>query len=80
MLSLTNAGGRVKVTLTGITSLEVKKNPRHKKNPDCGTKDTVYGPIILVDQEDAAAFEDDEEVRSRKVIMLLVSKAYYRLH
>jgi glutamyl-tRNA synthetase len=40
----------------------VKSNPLHKKNSDCGTKSTVYGPTIYVEQEDAASFDDNEEV------------------
>ncbi|KIM55029.1 hypothetical protein SCLCIDRAFT_1221432 [Scleroderma citrinum Foug A] len=41
---------------------EVKKLPRHKKNPEVGEKNTVYSNHILVEQEDAASFEDGEEI------------------
>lgn len=43
---------------------EVKKLPRHKKNPEVGEKKTIYSNLILVEQEDAASFEDGEEVPS----------------
>ncbi|KAL4067745.1 tRNA synthetases class I, catalytic domain-containing protein [Scleroderma yunnanense] len=41
---------------------EVKKLPLHKKNPDVGEKKTVYSNMILLEQEDAASFEDGEEI------------------
>jgi hypothetical protein len=53
----------VKVTINGVDGVEMKTLPRHKKNPDCGNKETLYGPDILVEQEDAQSFEDNEEVR-----------------
>jgi glutamyl-tRNA synthetase len=42
----------------------VKTLPKHKKNPDVGEKTTVYTSSILIDQEDALSFGDNEEVRS----------------
>jgi glutamyl-tRNA synthetase len=36
--------------------------PKHKKNPDVGEKKTVYTSNILVDQDDALLFGDNEEV------------------
>lgn len=36
--------------------------PKHKKNPDVGTKLTAYADTIFVEQEDAASFAVDEEV------------------
>jgi len=36
--------------------------PKHKKNPEVGEKKTVYTSTILLEQEDAASFEDQEEV------------------
>ena len=42
---------------------EVKELPRHKKNPDVGTKKTVYCNTVLVEQEDAKTFAEGEEVR-----------------
>jgi tRNA synthetases class I (E and Q), anti-codon binding domain len=38
--------------------------PKHKKNADVGEKKTVYTSNILIDQEDALSFDDNEEVRS----------------
>ncbi|PPR01475.1 hypothetical protein CVT26_015098 [Gymnopilus dilepis] len=46
----------------GPSSPEVKLLPKHKKNPDVGEKKTVYSSNILVEQEDAASFEDNEEI------------------
>ncbi len=54
---------RVPVTVKGApTTPEVKNLPKHKKNPEIGEKKTVYSSNILVDQEDALSFEDQEEV------------------
>jgi glutamyl-tRNA synthetase len=36
--------------------------PKHKKNPDVGTKKTVYGSGIFLEQADANTFELEEEV------------------
>lgn len=41
---------------------EVKELPRHKKNPEVGSKKTVYASTILLEQEDAKTFADNEEV------------------
>ena len=54
---------RVPVTLKGgPQQVEVKELPKHKKNADVGFKKTVFSSSILVEQEDAASFEDNEEV------------------
>lgn len=54
----------VLATLTnGPGSPEVKVLPKHKKNPEVGEKNTVYSSKIIIEQEDAASFEDQEEVR-----------------
>jgi len=37
--------------------------PKHKKNPDVGTKTTCYADKVFVEQADAATFAQDEEVR-----------------
>ncbi len=50
------------VEVEGVSATEVKANPLHKKNPDCGSKQTVYGPIIYIEREDAASFEENEEI------------------
>jgi len=40
----------------------VKTLQKHKKNPDVGEKRTVYTSSILIDQEDALSFGNNEEV------------------
>ncbi|KAH7920134.1 glutamate-tRNA ligase [Leucogyrophana mollusca] len=53
----------VPVTINGgPSSAEVKTLPRHKKNPAVGEKQTIYTSTILVEQEDAASFADQEEI------------------
>jgi glutamyl-tRNA synthetase len=53
----------VKVTINGAPSTaEVKSLPRHKKNSDLGAKDKTYTSTIYIEQEDAASFEDQEEI------------------
>ncbi|PSS31072.1 hypothetical protein PHLCEN_2v2404 [Hermanssonia centrifuga] len=53
----------VPVTITGgPVQPEVKILPKHKKNPDIGEKKTVFSSNILVEQEDAISFDDQEEV------------------
>ncbi|KAJ6525755.1 glutamate-tRNA ligase [Mycena capillaripes] len=53
----------VPVTITGgPASPEIKAVPKHKKNPDIGEKKTVYTSTILVEQEDALSFDDQEEL------------------
>jgi len=59
---------RVTVTLTGAaSSVEFKDMPRHKKNPAVGTKRTAYAPTIILDQQDAQAFKENEEVTASVV-------------
>lgn len=54
---------RVPVTIQGgPATAEVKTLPKHKKNPEVGEKKTVFSSQILVEQEDALSFEDQEEV------------------
>ena len=53
----------VPATITGAPDgLEVKTLPRHKKNPDVGTKQTTYSSSIFIEQEDALSFEPNEEI------------------
>lgn len=49
------------VTVTNATE-EVKALPKHKKNPDLGTKSVLYRNQIWVEGEDAASFEVGEKV------------------
>jgi glutamyl-tRNA synthetase len=41
---------------------EVINKPLHKKNPDVGEKPMVFSSKLLMEQEDAASFGDNEEV------------------
>ena len=41
--------------------------PRHKKNPAVGTKRTVYASTIILDQQDAQTFRNNEEVSASLV-------------
>ncbi|KAG6917940.1 hypothetical protein DXG01_000378 [Tephrocybe rancida] len=53
----------VPVTIQGgPASLEIKAVPKHKKNAELGEKKTLYSSLIIVEQEDAQSFEDQEEV------------------
>ncbi|TCD70262.1 hypothetical protein EIP91_004163 [Steccherinum ochraceum] len=55
--------GKVPVTIKGGPATpEVKTLPKHKKNPEVGEKKTVFASQILVEQEDALSFEDQEEI------------------
>lgn len=40
-----------------------KSLPKHKKNSDIGQKSTTYSKDIMVEQVDAASFDEGEEVR-----------------
>ncbi|KAG8735795.1 hypothetical protein FRC12_017912, partial [Ceratobasidium sp. 428] len=53
--------GITTATINGAVD-EVKEVPLHKKNPEVGTKKTVYSKNIIVEKEDADSFEDNEEV------------------
>ncbi|KAL0946792.1 hypothetical protein HGRIS_012965 [Hohenbuehelia grisea] len=53
----------VPVTIKGGPAApEVKSVPKHKKNAEIGDKKTVYSSTIFLEQEDAASFDDQEEV------------------
>lgn len=39
-----------------------EEKPKHTKNVDLGTKKVAYSDTILIDQADAQAFEQDEEI------------------
>ena len=43
--------------------VEVLDKPLHKKNPEIGNKKQVYSSNLIVEQEDAASFGDNEEAR-----------------
>jgi len=46
----------------GPDTPEIKNLPKHKKNAEIGEKKTVFSSTIILDQEDAVSFEDNEEV------------------
>lgn len=46
----------------GPASPETKNMPLHKKNPEVGTKTTVFSDTVMVEQEDAKTFAENEEV------------------
>lgn len=39
-----------------------EQKPKHGKNPDVGMKSVVFSGSILIDQEDAKSFQQDEEI------------------
>ena len=55
---------RVTVNVKGRDKEEVEivAKPLHKKNPDVGERQQVYSSNLIVEQEDAASFGDNEEV------------------
>ena len=57
--------GLVKVTVSGPgtpAQAELRELPKHKKNPEVGTKQTAFADSFFVEQADAASFAQDEEV------------------
>lgn len=42
---------------------ELRTVPRHKKNPDVGTKEVVYSTELFIEQIDAQSFVLNQEVR-----------------
>jgi glutamyl-tRNA synthetase len=59
---------RVTVEVKGrdTDSVDVQAKPLHKKNPEIGTKQLVYSSNLIMEQEDAASFGDNEEVSDIK--------------
>ena len=50
-------------TINGAPSgLEVKALPRHKKNPDVGTKTTTYSPTIFIEPDYSLSFYAKENI------------------
>ncbi|SJX65384.1 probable GUS1-Glutamyl-tRNA synthetase [Sporisorium reilianum f. sp. reilianum] len=54
--------GIVKVSVKGAAKRHTKEMPRHKKNPDLGSKVTVFDEVVYVEQADARSFGQGEEV------------------
>ncbi|KAF8346483.1 glutamate-tRNA ligase [Amanita rubescens] len=46
----------------GPTAPEVRSVPKHKKNSEVGEKQTVYTSNLIIEQEDAVSFENQEEI------------------
>lgn len=53
--------GRVAVRLSGAPPEELVSVPRHKKHPPAGVKVLRRGPLIWIEQRDAALLKDGEE-------------------
>lgn len=54
--------GKVKCTIAGAPPAHEKAVPKHKKNLEIGNKTTVYDSPVWIEQEDAASFDQNEEV------------------
>jgi glutamyl-tRNA synthetase len=52
----------VTVNIVDGPELHAEKKPKHKKNPAVGEKDVYYSSKVLIEQIDAAAIKDGEEV------------------
>lgn len=48
--------------------------PLHKKNPEVGTKVTVFSDTVIVEQEDAKTFAENEEVS--KTFLTLIETSF----
>ncbi|KAK6460962.1 tRNA synthetases class I, catalytic domain-containing protein [Scheffersomyces coipomensis] len=57
-----DAENAVVVNLDGPAKPYTEEKPKHKKNPDVGLKPVVYANQVLIDQADAIAIEDNEEI------------------
>lgn len=53
---------KVRCTIAGAPAAHQKAVPKHKKNLEIGNKTTVYDSPVWIEQEDAAIFEQDEEI------------------
>ncbi|TID15767.1 hypothetical protein CANINC_004296 [Pichia inconspicua] len=52
----------VPVHIVDGPELHAEKKPKHKKNPAVGEKDVYFSSNVLIEQTDAAAIKDGEEV------------------
>lgn len=57
-----NKEGLVKVVLDGPAEPYTVDLPKHKKNPEVGTKQTSFSSVIFLEQADAAALKVGEEL------------------
>lgn len=61
--AVTTSPSAVPVIVTGAHAAPYsEEKPLHAKNPDVGTKKVWYSADILIDQEDAQSFAQDEEI------------------
>jgi glutamyl-tRNA synthetase len=54
--------GVVKATVKGAPATFVEDKPKHNKNPEVGTKKVAFSDSIILEQEDAKSFKQDEEI------------------
>ena len=52
----------VRATVKGALAAYMEEKPKHAKNPSVGVKKVVYSPSIVLEQEDAKSFGQDEEI------------------
>jgi glutamyl-tRNA synthetase len=52
----------VKATIHGAPATFTEKKPKHAKNPEVGEKIVAYSSSIIIEQEDAKSFKQDEEI------------------
>ena len=52
----------VKTTVHGAPAAHVDWKPKHAKNPSVGLKKVAYSPSLVIEQEDAKSFKQDEEI------------------
>lgn len=52
----------VKATVKGAPAAHTEEKPKHAKNPAVGMKKVAYSPSIVIEQEDAKSFKQDEEI------------------
>ncbi|KTW29777.1 glutamate-tRNA ligase [Pneumocystis carinii B80] len=58
-----NSDNLVKVSITnGPSTMYIEERPKHKKNPQVGMKKVAFYKNIILDQEDALTFKDNEEI------------------
>lgn len=56
----------VKATILGSPETVVQEKPKHDKNPAIGTKKVAFSSSIILEQEDAKSFKQDEEITLMK--------------
>jgi glutamyl-tRNA synthetase len=52
----------VTAAIDGIDATSFVDRPKHHKNPDLGTKKVIYGKEIIINQEDACLFKENEKI------------------